>query len=288
MEEISLEISAQTGLVAVLGHPVAQSLSPRMHNAAFHAQNVDMVYLAFDVHPDRLGQAVEGLRTFGMRGANITVPHKEAVVPLLDVVVPAAARVGAVNTIVNDHGVLRGHNTDVAGFLAALRTIRPQGARGLRCLVAGAGGAARAVVAAVVEDHAAEVWIHNRTQERAVSLRESAIAWGESRCEVATLDELKATAKRVDLLVNATSVGLPPTVKESAIPVDIVDSHHLVMDVVYTPHATALVAAARARGAIALDGREMLVMQAADSYRLWTGLEPPLQAMRVSLGGQER
>ena len=284
MEEISLEVSARTGLVALLGHPVAHSLSPRMHNAAFHDQNVDMVYLAFDVHPDRLAQAVEGLRAFGMRGANVTLPHKEAVVPLLDAVTPAAARVGAVNTIVNDEGTLRGYNTDVAGFLAALRTIRPQGARGLSCLVVGAGGAARAVVAALVEDDAAEIWIHNRTQERAASLRESAISWGGSGCRVAAFDDLKTIARRVELLVNATSVGLSPTVKESAVPVDIVDSHHLVVDVVYSPQATALVAAAAARGAIALDGREMLVMQAADSYRLWTGLEPPLQAMRESLG----
>ncbi len=288
MEVRSFEVTARTGFVAVLGHPVAHSLSPRMHTAAFQAQNVDMVYLAFDVHPDRLRQAVEGLRAFGMRGANITLPHKETVMPLLDAVTPAAARVGAVNTIVNDEGTLKGYNTDVAGFLSALRTIRPQGAQALRCLVVGAGGAARAVVAALVEDHAAEIWIHNRTQERAVSLRESAITWGGSRCEVAAFDDLKATAGRVELLVNATSVGLSPTVKESAVPVDIVDSHHLVMDVVYQPHPTALVAAAAARGATALDGREMLVMQAADSYRLWTGLEPPVQAMRESLGEQER
>jgi shikimate dehydrogenase len=243
-----------------------------------------MVYLAFDVRRDRLRQAVEGLRALGMRGANVTLPYKEEVVPLLDVVAPAAARLGAVNTIVNDQGSLIGHNTDVAGFLAALRKVRPQGAQGLRCLVVGAGGAARAVVAALTEDRAAEIWIHNRTQQRAVALCESAQIWGASRCEVADAAHLKVLAAGVDLLVNATSVGLSPAVKDSAVPVDIVDSHHLVLDVVYGPHPTALVATAAARGAIALDGREMLVMQAADSYHLWTGLEPPLQAMRESLG----
>jgi len=284
VEARSLDVTARTGLVAVLGHPVAHSLSPRMHNAAFRAQNVDMVYLAFDVRRDRLRQAVEGLRALGMRGANVTLPYKEEVVPLLDVVAPAAARLGAVNTIVNDQGSLIGHNTDVAGFLAALRKVRPQGAQGLRCLVVGAGGAARAVVAALTEDRAAEIWIHNRTQQRAVALCESAQIWGASRCEVADAAHLKVLAAGVDLLVNATSVGLSPAVKDSAVPVDIVDSHHLVLDVVYGPHPTALVATAAARGAIALDGREMLVMQAADSYHLWTGLEPPLQAMRESLG----
>ncbi len=283
MEARSLDVTARTGVVAVFGHPVAHSLSPRMHNAAFRAQNVDMVYVAFDVHPDRLGQAVEGLRAFGMRGANVTLPHKEEVVPLLDVVAPTAARLGAVNTIVNDQGSLIGHNTDVAGFLAALHKVRPQGAQGLRCLVVGAGGAARAVVAALIEDGAAETWIHNRTRQRAVDLCESAHIWGASRCEVVDAADLRVVAEGVDLLVNATSVGLSPTVKESAVPVDIVNSRHLVLDVVYGLSPTALVATATARGAVALDGREMLVMQAADSHRLWTGLEPPLQAMRESL-----
>jgi shikimate dehydrogenase len=284
VEARSLDVTARTGLVAVFGHPVGHSLSPRMHNAAFRAQNVDMVYLAFDVHPDRLRQAVEGLRALGMRGANVTLPHKEEVVALLDLMDPTAARLGAVNTIVNDRGSLIGHNTDVAGFRAAMRKVHPQGAQGLRCLVVGAGGAARAVVAALIEDRAAEIWIHNRTRQRAVALCESATIWGASRCEVAAAADLRGLAQGVDLLVNATSVGLSPTVKESAVPVDIVDSHHLVLDVVYGPRPTALVATAAARGAVALDGREMLVMQAADSYRLWTGLEPPLQAMREALG----
>ena len=174
MEAGHLDVTASTGLVAVLGHPVAHSLSPRMHNAAFRAQGVDMVYLAFDVHPERLGAAVDGLRALGLRGANVTVPHKERVILLLDEVEPLAARLGAVNTIVNEDGRLMGHNTDVAGFREALRTVRPEGARGLRCLVAGAGGAARAVVAALIEDGAARIWVYNRTHARAVSLCETA------------------------------------------------------------------------------------------------------------------
>jgi shikimate dehydrogenase len=283
MEPGELDVTASTGLVAVLGHPVAHSLSPRMHNAAFRAQGVDMVYLAFDVRPDRLGEALEGLRALGLRGANITVPHKERVVPFLDAVEPLAARLGAVNTIVHDDGRLIGHNTDVAGFREALRTVRPEGAHGLSCLVVGAGGAARAVVAALIQDGAARVWIHNRTHMRSVSLCEAARRWGESQCEAIGGADVRATAREAELLVNATSVGLSPWVKDSAIPVDILDSHHLVMDVVYGPHPTALVASAAAVGAIALDGREMLVRQAADSYRLWTGLEPPLQVMRGSL-----
>lgn len=288
MEARHLEITAQTGLVGVLGHPVGHSLSPQMHNAAFRAQGVNMIYVAFDVPPERLASAVEGLRALGMRGANVTVPHKEKVVSLLDVVDPMAARIGAVNTIVNDEGRLCGYNTDVAGFLSALRSVKAGGARGLRCLVAGAGGAARAIVAALSEDEAAEIWVHNRTFGRAEALCELAGGWGRAVCEAVTDEALSARVQAADLLVNATSVGLATSVKESALPVDIVDSRQVVMDVVYGPRPTALVAAAKAKGAAALDGREMLVMQAASSYRLWTGLQPPIETMRKSLDLWER
>ncbi len=208
MEAQHFEITGQTGLVGVFGHPVGHSLSPRMHNAAFKAQGVDMVYLAFDVLPERLASAVEGLRSLGMRGVNITVPHKERVVELLDMIDPLAARIGAVNTVVNDRGRLCGYNTDVAGFLSALRSLLPGGAQGLRCLVAGAGGAARAIVAALSEEGAAEIWVHNRTFERAQALCEAASGWGRSVCEAVADEDLTARVRAADLLVNATSVGL--------------------------------------------------------------------------------
>jgi shikimate dehydrogenase len=288
MEARGIEITARTGLVGLLGHPVGHSLSPQMHNAALKAQGVDMVYVAFDVPPEQLASAVEGLRALRIRGVNVTVPHKEKVVSLLDVVDSLAGRIGAVNTIVNDEGRLSGYNTDVAGFLSALRLAKADGARGLRCLVAGAGGAARAVVAALSQDRAAEIWVHNRTFRRAQTLCESASGWGGSLCEVVTAGDLSARVRAADLLVNATSVGLQATVKESSFPVDTIDSHHVVIDLVYGPDPTALVAAAEARGASVLDGREMLVMQAASSYRLWTGREPPIETMRESVDLGER
>ena len=283
MEARGVEISARTGLVGVLGHPVDHSLSPRIHNAAFRAQGVDMVYLAFEVRLEQLGSAVEGIRALRMRGANVTVPHKEAVLGLLDMVDPVAARIGAVNTIVNDEGRLFGYNTDVSGFLAALRSIQPEGARGLSCLLAGAGGAARAVVAALVEEGAQVVWVHARTFERAAVLCASAAAWGQTACEPILEDRLAEAARSADLIINATPVGLSASVKESAVPVDNLHSRHVVMDLVYGSRPTALVEAARAKGVVATDGKEMLVMQAASSYRLWTGLEPPLDTMRNSI-----
>jgi shikimate dehydrogenase len=279
----SENIGSGTGVIGVLGHPVGHSLSPRMHNAAFQAQGVDLVYLAFDVPPERLPESVSGLRALGFRGVNVTIPHKEAIVPLLDDVEGAAVRIGSVNTVVNDSGRLVGYNTDKSGFLAALRGLRPEGAQGLTCFVAGAGGAARAVVAALVEDGAREIFIYNRTHERAVSLCSQAASWGSAGCLAVSEHELFGAGREAEIIVNATSVGLTSSVKESAIPVDIVHSRQIVLDLVYGREPTALVREAKARGATAIDGKEMLVMQAAGSYELWTGRRAPVDVMRASI-----
>jgi len=282
----SENIGSQTSVVGVLGHPIGHSLSPRMHNAAFLFQGIDMVYLAFDVSPEHLQEAVPGLRALGFRGVNVTIPHKEAIVALLDDVEAAAARIGSVNTVVNDDGRLVGYNTDKSGFLAALRGLRPEGARGLTCFIAGAGGAARAIVAGLIEDGAREIYVYNRTLERAVSLCSQAVSWGNTRCLALPEHEVFGAAREAELIVNATSVGLTPSVKESAIPVDILRSRQIVLDLVYGREPTALVREAKARGAIAIDGREMLVMQAAGSYELWTGRRAPVDVMRTSLHGE--
>jgi shikimate dehydrogenase len=263
-------------------------LSPRIHNAAFAAQGVDMVYLAFDVVPERLAEACLGIRALDMRGVNVTVPHKESVLGLLDDVDPLAARVGAVNTVVNEHGRLVGYNTDVTGFADALASLRPAGSHGSHCLLVGAGGAGRAVLAALVDGGAASVCIYNRTHERAVALCRAAAAWGPTRCEPVVESGLREAASTADLLVNATSVGLVAEVKDFPLLVDIVHSGLAVIDLVYGEGSTGLVQAARAQGARAVDGREMLLMQAGRSYRLWTGLEPPMDAMRESIGHGER
>jgi shikimate dehydrogenase len=278
-------ISSRTGVVGILGHPVGHSLSPRMHNAAFQAQGLDMAYLAFNVLPERLPEAVQGLRALGFRGANATIPHKEALVSLLDEVEQTARRIGSVNTIVNEGGRLVGYNTDKMGFAAALRAVHPTGAAGLTCFVAGAGGAARAVVAALAEDGAREILIHNRTYDRAAALCASAAGWGSPSCRPLTDGEVAGAVEASDLLVNATSVGLA-SIKESAVPVDNLHSRHMVLDLVYATGPTTLVKEAKARGATAIDGKEMLVMQAAGSYELWTCRQAPLEVMRRSLEGE--
>jgi len=290
MESPGMQVNARTGVVGVIGYPVGHSLSPQIHNAAFRDQRVDLVYVAFSVSPEQLGAAVEGIRALGLRGVNVTVPHKETIRTHLDDLDPLARRIGAVNTVVNNGGRLTGHNTDVAGFQAALRALRPGGGRGLNCLLTGAGGAARAVLAGLVEEGAREVCVYNRTLERAVRLCAEAASWGKTACRSITEAEMAEVGAAADLIVNATSVGLMGAgeVKESAVPVDIISSHHVVVDLVYGQHSTALVEAARAVGASAADGKEMLVMQAASSYQLWTGLLPPVETMRKSVGSGER
>jgi shikimate dehydrogenase len=282
-EHANLNISARTRLLAVLGHPVGHSLSPAIHNAALQARGFDAVYLAFDVEPHMLREAIEGLRAVNFLGANLTIPHKEHGLELVDALDPLAARVGAINTIVNDQGCLWGHNTDIAGFAASLELLRPSGALGARCVVAGAGGAARAVVAALCAGGATQIWLTNRSARRAHELCEAARAWGTAECEVISPDALATVVPEADVIVNATSVGLGTLVKESAIPVDILHSRHVVVDLVYGPHPTYLVEQAVARGAVAIDGREMLVRQAARSFELWTGLSAPVEVMRSGL-----
>ena len=276
-------LTAGRGVLGVIGHPVSHSMSPRIHNAAFQAQGLDLVYVTFDVPIDRLSAAMAGIRALGIRGVNVTLPHKQAVLPHLDGVSRLADRVGAVNTIVNDDGRLVGHNTDVLGFQKALRSLLPEGAGGRRCLVVGAGGAARAVVAALVEDGAEQVWVSNRTHERAVQLCAVASAWGRTLCEAVTLGRVREVIAAAEVLVNATSLGLAGPVKELALPADTVHSGHVVVDLVYSDSATPLVREAQMRGASTADGMEMLVMQAVESYGLWTGLKPPVDVMLESV-----
>jgi shikimate dehydrogenase len=273
-------VTAATRLACLIGHPVGHSRSPSMHNAAFEAQGIDMRYVAFDVSSERLPAAIEGLRALGIVGANVTVPHKETVVALLDTVDSTARRIGAVNTIVNQDGVLSGHNTDIHGFLTALEQAWGRSPRGSRCLVLGAGGSARAIVAGLALEEAAEVWVFNRTLSRARELCAAVASWSTVPCRAVGESELITVAQQADLIVNATSVGMGDSVKLSPIPVDILTRSHVIVDITYGPEPTALVRAGRSLGGICLDGLEMLVRQAARSYELWTGRMAPIDRMR--------
>ena len=276
-----MEISGRTQVVGIIGDPVAHSLSPAMHNAAFQALNLDFVYVPFHVPPAQLRAAVAGVRALGIAGINVTVPHKERVMRFLDSVSETGQRAGAVNTIVQRDGRLHGENTDVTGFLRALDEAKFR-MRGARVLLIGAGGSARAVLTALEEGHAAAVTIANRTVRRAQQLvRRCGPA--EMQLAVTGLTSLEDAAllASVDLVVNATSVGLRG---ERFFPLAYAATprHCLFFDLLYGRATDFLKAAGRAHRRT-VDGTGMLLHQGAAAFTLWTGRRAPLVVMRRAL-----
>jgi shikimate dehydrogenase len=289
-------LDGRTRLVGVIGWPVDHSLSPRMHNAAFAELGLNYAYVPLPVRLERLQEAVRGLVALDFAGANVTVPHKSAVIPFLTRLSTVAAAVGAVNTLIVDpDGEVIGHNTDVYGFAAALREAGWPGRSSLksRALVIGAGGAARAVAYAL-QGTCAEVCIANRSFERALELCTvlNAVSESDSLERKGLLsahrfpEEVASLAPAADLIVNTTSLGLKP---DDPLPWDAAVAFHgrqLVCDLVPTKSATGLtpfMALAASGGAEVLNGLSMLVHQGAKAFELWTGKEAPLNAMREAL-----
>jgi shikimate dehydrogenase len=268
------EVTARAGLI---GWPVEHSISPAMQNAAFRALGLDWHYDLLPVPPGRVGDVLAGLAARGYRGANVTVPHKQAVLPFLAAVEDETRAIGAANTLVRRaEGGWAGHNTDAAGFLAALREagFRPAGAS---ALVLGAGGAARAVVHAL-SSAGCRVAIHNRTPERAARLAGEFGAGGRE-VRALSLDEFEPDS--IDLLVNATSLGMGAQAGASAWPEPLpLPARWTVYDLVYNPAETPLLFRARQAGAAAVGGLGMLIHQGALAFELWTGQAAPLDAMR--------
>lgn len=279
-------MSTATKRAYLLAHPAGHSLSPKMHGAALEALGLDASYEALDVPPERLAAAVARFRSDGtFLGANVTTPHKRAVMPLLDALTPAAEAVGAVNTIVPRGGLLTGDNTDVAGFLRALE--EHGGPRGAVAVVLGAGGAARAVVHALrsVGDL---VMVAARDPSAAAALANSLSRGGPSVAALGAGD-LPSVLTGTQILVNATTVGMQGGPAENALPLDVdlslLPRDALVYDLVYRPRRTPLLVAAAELGLDTLDGLSMLVWQGAESLRAWTGLEPPTAVMLEAVGG---
>lgn len=274
-------ITGRTTLIGVIGWPVEHSLSPAIHNAAFAALGLDWAYVPLPVYPDHLGEAVRGLRALGFAGANVTVPHKEAVLTHLDEVSHAAQVIGAVNTIAVRHGVLHGDNTDSAGFIASLRDVGFDPA-GTYCAVLGAGGAARAVVHALADAGALQVCVYNRSFSRARELcQDMAKFHSDVRFEPALLSDVSAIGDDTDLLVNSTSLGMWPHTEASPWPHDLpIPGHLTVCDLVYNPQETLLLSQAQAVGADIVSGLGMLIHQGAAAFELWTGHPAPVVIMR--------
>jgi len=270
--------------VGVIGYPLKHSLSPAFQQAALDHLGLDIRYEAWETPPDRLAARVERLRAPDHLGANVTIPHKEAVIPLLDEMDELARRTGAVNTIVNRQGRLHGYNTDVGGFLRALRQDAAFDPAGRRVLVAGAGGAGRAVAVGLIETGASSITFIDLVSSRATRLVEDLrpIAGGtQLNALPATRVSWETAAAACQLLINCTPVGLAgtPEEKESPVPTDVIPESALVFDLVYRPQETVLMAAARRRGARVLGGLHMLVYQGAASFQMWTGCEAPVDVM---------
>ena len=260
----------------MIGTPVAHSLSPAIHNAAFDALDLDWAYVALDVPDGRGADAVVAARVLGLAGLSVTMPHKHAVLDALDVVSPTAATLKSVNAIYWRGTKLAGESTDGDGFLDALRHDEGFDPSGCRCVVFGAGGAARAVVLALAGAGAADVAVVNRTPIAGSDT--AALAGVVGRTGSADVDVPAA-----ELVVNATPLGMAG-VHEGEVPFDagLLRSGQLVVDLVYHPVRTPLLEAARAQGCVAVTGLGMLIHQAAHAFRLWTAEDPPLEVMSAA------
>jgi shikimate dehydrogenase len=261
-----LPIDGHTKIYGLLGRPVAHSLSPAMHNAAFRELKLNAVYVAFPVTD--LAPAVAGLRGLAIRGVSVTIPFKEEIIPLLDELDAHARKMGAVNTVVNRDGRLRGYNTDWLGAVAALQS--RTGIPGEHFLLLGAGGAARAIAYGILE-HGGRVTLTDIDQGRAGALA------GDMQVEAIPLNALEQCPAAI--LVNATPVGMTPDVEGIPINPDLLGRFRLVMDIVYRPLKTRLLREAEARGCATLDGLQMLIHQATAQFELWTGQPAPLKTM---------
>ncbi|MXW34830.1 MAG: shikimate dehydrogenase [Chloroflexi bacterium] len=283
-----------TSTIALLGHPVAHSISPPMQQAALDALGVDARYEAWDVAPGEVAAAVERLRGEGVLGANVTVPHKVELLRRADEVDALARQVGAVNTIVPRDGRLHGANTDVAGVL---RTLADAGVdvAGAEVVLIGAGGAARAVVVAMRAEGAARLTIANRTPANAEAL--TGLGGDSMAVRITPLDAaaplLRGAMERARLVIHSTTLGMRHGPDESATPVpaELFAAGQAALDLVYIPERTPFLRAAEAAGAQPIGGLGMLVYQGAESFRMWTSLEPPTEVMfaaaRAALAGRD-
>ena len=270
-----MTLSAKTAVVGLIGWPIGHSFSPAMHNAAAGAAGVDLVYVGLPVAPDRVGAAVNGLAGLGLRGANVTVPHKQAVMPFLNEIDPAALAIGAVNTIVvAQDGQLKGYNTDWQGFLADLRW----NPAGLRVTILGAGGSARGVAYALAQT-AAAVHVLARRPEQANALV-SSLAAHLDRPVLHAGHIRTAGSHQPDLLINTTSAGMTPNDFSTPWPEGTPFPANLKLyDLVYNPSDTLLMQQVRAAGGDVQGGLGMLIHQGAIAFHLWTGVHPDITLM---------
>lgn len=274
-----MAISGKTRVCAVIGDPIEHTLSPTMHNAAFEHLKLDFVFLAFRVTSDELENAVRGACALGIRGLNVTMPHKNSVVEFLDEADPAVKFLGAANTILNQSGRLKGFNTDGVGALKALKQ-NGVNLAGKKVLLLGAGGAAKAIAFSLAKE-VDELCILNRDAVKARELASVLEPFGKKIVgNELSPKQLQQKLQDSDVLINATFVGMTPYASDSLVKPDWLKPELTVMDIVYNPVETKLLRDARASGAKVINGVEMLLYQGASSFEIWTGCKAPVDVMR--------
>ena len=271
--------------LGIIGVPIGHSLSPVFQQAALDYIGIDATYSTWEIREENLNTFIDGLRSPSIQGINVTVPHKESVLPLLDHVDEWAQQAGAVNTIVNRNGILYGYNTDGIGFIKGLRHNRPFDLQGKTVLIIGAGGSARGVVRALANESVGDIIIANRTLSRAQSLSTLSMGLGVSARAI-SLDwqELSLAAVKSELIVNCTSVGMAHTSEFGLSPLLLqqISPNSVVYDLVYNPIETQLLKEAAQAGAAVISGIKMLVYQGAASFELWFDRPAPVDVMLES------
>ncbi|MHC5734496.1 shikimate dehydrogenase [Nostoc sp.] len=282
------EITGKTKLLGVIGHPVEHSLSPVMHNAAIAQLGLDYIYLPFPIEPQNLEVAIAGFAAVGVVGFSVTIPHKQAIIPLLSEITPLAQTIGAVNTVSRQNNQWVGTNTDIEGFIAPLQTTYKQDWSQKVAVILGNGGAARAVVAGCTQLGFAQIHVVGRNMQRLHEFRNN---WSNSplveKFQVHQWEELPKLIPQANLLVNTTPIGMYPKVDESPLSVEEIanlPTGAIAYDLIYIPKPTQFLQQAEKQGAIAIDGLEMLVQQGVAALKIWLQQEiVPVEVMRQAL-----
>lgn len=275
--------TGKTKNLGVIGWPVAHSLSPAMQNAALMAARLDYAYIALPVRPEDLKNAVIGLRALNFAGFNVTIPHKQTIMPLLDAIDADAEAIGAVNTVVRKGEQLVGFNTDADGFLSGLHA-EHFAVTGKRVIIFGAGGAARAAVQGLLKEKAQSVILGARNEEKAKRTAHAFQKWGDVQGMAWDTKHFEEALCEAQLLINVTPLGMYPQIEKMP-PVrwEQVRNDALAYDVVYTPHWTRFLQEAKSHGLRTIHGAQMLVGQGAKAFMLWTGVEANVQVMTKAL-----
>jgi len=272
------DINGKTKIIGIIGENIENSLSPLIHNQIILKHSLNFCYLPFQVTETNLDKTIQGIKALNIKGVNITFPYKEKVIEFLDELEESARRIGAVNTIVNNKGFLTGYNTDVIGFKKSLQEDGKFTIKGEKAVILGAGGAARAVVYALLEEGIEEISIFNRTLEKGEKIKQDLSSFfPKSRISVFPLkrQHLKDKIEKAHLLVNTTSVGMEPRVDNTPLPDEkLFHPDLLVYDLIYHPAKTFFLRQAERVGANVINGLPMLVYQGIESFYLWTGLKP--------------